>query len=38
LFLRARDATFRRCVDLTPETLSGYRLCGELPTDGFKSD
>ncbi len=27
-----------RCVDLTAETLSGYRLPDELPTDGLKSD
>jgi len=27
-----------RCVDLMLVTLSGYRLCGEIPTDWVKSD
>ena len=31
-------ANFRRCVDLTAEILSGYKLCGELPTDWVKSN
>ncbi len=29
---------FKGYVDLRAETLLGYRLYGELPTDGFKSD
>ena len=38
LFLVAIGGIFRWCVDLTAETHSGYRLCGELPTDWVKSD